>query len=314
VNAGEDEVAFVENATSGVQAVLRSIDLGPGDRILINDHTYNAVRLMVEARCAETGATPLVVRLPIPADADAIVASFEKALDSPVRLAIVDHITSPTALVMPLERIVAMLRRRNVLVLVDGAHGVGQVPLDLAALDADWYVSNAHKWLYAPRGTAFLHAAKRVAPLTRPNVVSHFIEMGFPRSFDWTGTRDYSAWLAVPEAIEFHRRFDPAAVRAHHRLLLEAFSEAMAPLGAVATGPLGMCAAMRSFVMPQKRAATREDAKATVQALWDRERIQAMATVFGERLIVRASSQVYVGADEMRRLADVLRRDGWSGR
>jgi isopenicillin-N epimerase len=269
---------------------------------------------MVEARCAETGATPVVVRLPIPADADAIVASFEKALDSPVRLAIVDHITSPTALVMPLERIVAALRRRNVLVLVDGAHGVGQVPLDLAALDADWYVSNAHKWLYAPRGTAFLHAAKRVAAMTRPNVVSHFIEMGFPRSFDWTGTRDYSAWLAVPDAIEFHRRFDSAAVRAHYRLLLEAFTEAMAPLGAEATGPIGMCAAMRSFVLPQKRAAVREDAKATVQALWDRERIQAMATTFGERLIVRASSQVYVGAGEMCRLGEALARNGWAGR
>lgn len=314
VNGSDGELAFVENATSGVQAVLRSVPLRPGERILITDHTYNAVRLMVEARCAETGAEPLVVRFPFPADADEIAGRIEAALTPSVRLAIVDHITSPTALVLPLERIVPALRRHGALVLVDGAHAVGQLPLDLAALDADWYVSNAHKWLYAPRGTALLHASRRVAAMTRPLVVSHFVEMGFPRSFDWIGTRDYSAWLAVPAAIGFHRGFDPAALRAHHARLLEAATRRLGVLGAQPVGPAAMCAAMRSFALPQTRPAQAGDHVALMRALWEGHRIQAMATRLGETLLLRVSSQAYVGEDDVDRLADALERDGWPAR
>src|SRR5207244_4486351 len=180
VNAPPAQLAFVENATAGVQAALRSIELGVGDRILITNHTYNAMRLMVEARCAETGAAPLVVRIPIPTSADDIVDRFKRTLTPSIKAAVVDHITSPTALVMPLDRIVPELRAHGALVIVDGAHAVGQIPLDLAALRPDWYVSNAHKWLFAPKGTAFLYASRNAAPKTRPNVVSHFIAMGFP--------------------------------------------------------------------------------------------------------------------------------------
>src|SRR5688572_22752788 len=212
-SAGHDQLAFIENATVGVQAVLRSLDLAPGDRILVTDHTYNAVRLMVEARCAETGATPLVVRIPIPTSAEAIMERFEEALTVRVKLAVIDHITSPTALVMPLDRIVPELRKAGALVLVDGAHAIGQIPLDLRALSVDWYVSNMHKWLFAPKGSAFLYASREVAARTRPNVVSHFIALGFPQSFDFTGTRDNSGWLSVPAAIRFFEELDPVAAR-----------------------------------------------------------------------------------------------------
>lgn len=314
VGAAAGSTAFVENATAGVQAALHSIALSPGDRILINDHTYNAVRLMVEARCAATGATPLVVKLPIPADAEAIVAAFAAALDPSVKVAIVDHITSPTALVMPLERIIPVLRKSGARVIVDGAHGVGQVPIDLSRLGADWYVSNAHKWLFTPRGTAFLYASPEVAALTQPLVVSHFVEMGFPRSFDWVGTRDYTAWLSVPAAIQFHAGFEAAAVASHRSGLLDVFSDRMQALGARPAGPMALCASMRSFVMPRRRAVAREDAKALARDLWERERIQVMATTLGEDLIVRASAQVYVEEDEMVKLGDVLERGGWPGR
>lgn len=314
VGAREEHVAFVENATLGVQSALGSVDLAPGDRVLITDHTYNAVRLMVEARCAQAGATPLVVRLPLPADPDEIVAAFERALVPGVRLAIVDHITSPTALVMPLERIVPALRRCGALVLVDGAHAVGQVALDLEALQPDWYVSNAHKWLFAPRASAFLYAAPAVAATTRPPVISHFVEMGFPRSFDWVGTRDYSAWLTVPAAIGFHEGFDAAAVRDHHRRVLDAATSALLAVGAKPVGPIGLCAAMRSFVLPQRRPATRDDALATARTLWDEERIQAMAVALGDRLLLRVSSQVYVDEDDVRSLGPALDRCGWPGR
>lgn len=314
VNAGDGHVAFVENATAGIQAVLRSVDLGPGDRVLITDHTYNAVRLMVEARCAECGASPLVVRMPIPSNADDVVARITEELTPSVKLAIVDHITFPTALVLPLARIVPELRRIGALVLVDGAHAVGQIPLDLSALQPDWYASNMHKWLFAPKGSAFLYASKDVAARTRPNVVSHFIEMGFPHSFDWTGTRDNSAWLAVPAALKFFADLDPAAAWAYQSRLLGTCSDLMSCIGARAVGPLDMCAAMRSFVLPQGRAATTEDAVELVRELWDQERIQAMAVKFGDELLLRVSSQVYVDEDDMRRLSDALARHGWPGR
>jgi len=314
VGARQEHVAFVENATLGVQSALASVDLAPGDRVLITDHTYNAVRLMVEARCAQAGATPLVVKLPLPADPDGIVAAFERALAPRVKLAIVDHITSPTALVLPLERIIPALRSCGALVLVDGAHAVGQLALDLDALQPDWYVSNAHKWLFAPRASAFLYASPAVAATTRPPVISHFVGMGFPRSFDWVGTRDYSAWLTVPAAIGFHEGFDAATVRDHHRRVLDAATAALLAVGAKPVGPIGLCAAMRSFVLPQRRPATREDALATARALWDEERIQAMAVALGDQLLLRVSSQVYVDAEDTVRLGEALGRRGWPGR
>ena len=314
VNASRGDLAFVENATAGVQAVLRSVAFGAGDRILVTDHTYNAVRLMVQAHCEETGAEPRVVHIPVPTTAEEIVSRFAAAFDPSVKLAIVDHIASPTAIVMPLERIVALAREAGALVLVDGAHGVGQVSLDLAALDCDWYVSNAHKWLFAPKGSAFLYASDAVAPMTRPNVVSHFIAMGFPRSFDFTGTRDNSAWLATPAAVRFFEDLDPAAAWAYQRGLVAAASDALAPLGACAVAPLETCAAMRSFVLPQDRAATEDDALALMRTLWREERIRAQAVKLGDLLLYRFSAQVYVDEDDVRRLAAALARHGWPGR
>lgn len=308
VGSGERNVAFVENASVGIQAVLRSVALAPGDEILITDHTYNAVRLMVEARCAETGAVARVARIPIPTTVDEIVDAFQQSLAPTVRLAIVDHITSPTALVLPLERIVPLLRGVGARVLVDGAHAVGQVPLDVKAVGADWYVSNCHKWLFAPRGTAFLYASDEVAAITRPPVVSHFVEMGFPRSFDWIGTRDYSPWLSVPAALRFHAELDPPAVRAHQARLLDLATELLAPLGIESVAPGSPCAAMRSYRLPLGRAAVTQDAERFMGELWESERIQAMAVAFGSQLLMRISAHAYVDEDDIRRLASVLAR------
>lgn len=314
VGARECEVAFVENATSGVQAILDSIDLKHGDQILITDHTYNAVRLMVEARCAATGAIPIVARIPIPTSDDHIVSVFEAALTPKVKVAVIDHITSPSALVMPLPRLIPLLRKYGALVAVDGAHAVGQLPLDLSSLQPDWYVSNAHKWLFAPKGTAFLYVSPAMIPRTRPSVVSHFIDMGFPWSFDWTGTRDYSAWLAVPSAIAFFKGLGPEAVREYQSGLLDAVSGMMAALGAQPIAPIELAAAMRSFVLPQRRAATAEDAVALMNTLWERERIQGMAVLFQDRLMLRVSAQVYLEEEDLRRLAAALERHFWPGR
>ena len=314
VGAREEDLALVENATSGVQAVVRSMRLAPGDEILITDHTYNAVRLIVEARCAETGARATVVRLPIPADQDAIVEAFRASMTPGVRLAIVDHITSPTALVLPVERIAAEARKVGARVLVDGAHAVGQLPLDLARLGVDWYVSNAHKWLFAPKGTAFLHAAPDAARLTLPPLVSHHVGLGFPRSFDWVGTRDYTAWLALPAALRFFESLDPPAARAYREQLVRHATRRMVAIGAHPVADDSLCGSMRSFALPQSRPAAQADAEMLMQRLWDRDRIQSMATAFGDALLVRISAQAYVDEADIDALAAALDRDGWPGR
>lgn len=314
VNAKPDNIAITESASAGTQAVLRSVKLKPGDRILATSHGYNAVRLMVEAKCAETGATPLVVHIPIPSNADDMVTRITAALTPDVKLAILDHITSPTALVLPLENIIPALRKNGTRVLIDGAHTIGQIPLDLTALQPDWYVSNAHKWLFAPKGTAFLYAAPDVAPLTQPHVVSHFIEMGFPKSFDFMGTRDNTAWLAIPAAIKFFQHLEPDAVWAYQRKLIAACSEAMTAIGAEGASALDMCAAMRTFILPQQRAAQVDDRFVVMQELWDRERIQIAANTLDGKLLLRVSAQIYNDEEDMRRLAAALDRIGWPGR
>jgi isopenicillin-N epimerase len=306
VGAAPGSIAFVENATAGIQAVLRSVPLAPGDEILITDHTYDAVRLMVEARCAETGASPRVVTLPLPASADEIVQRFRDGLTPQVRLAIVDHITSPTALRLPLERLMPELRRWDARILVDGAHAVGHVPLDLTALGADWYVSNAHKWLFAPKGTAFLHASGDAARITAPLVVSHHVGLGFPQSFDYVGTRDYTAWLAVPAALRFFAGLDPLRAREYRARLIDRATQLLAAAGARPVGAEDLGCAMRSFVLPQRQPATAGDAEELVRGLWQRHRIQSMAVMFGEALLLRVSAQVYVDEEDLEALAAAI--------
>jgi isopenicillin-N epimerase len=314
VGAPPDRLALVESATSGVQAVLNSLPFQHGDQILITDHQYNAVRLAVEARCRETGAEPLVVRIPLPTDAASIAQRVLDAAGPQVRFALLDHITSPTALVFPVQQLAAELRRRGIPVFVDGAHAVGQIPLDIAAIGADWYVTNLHKWLYAPKGSALLYASGSAAPLTQPLCTSHHVGMGFPRSFDYVGTRDYTAWLAAPRALEFFQSLGTARIHAHNAMLVLHGSEALLGIGARAVAPLADCAAMRAFMLPQSRPARDSDAAEVTRALWDNDRIQIRCTTQSGLLLLRFCAQAYVDAAELAQLARVLDQRGWPAR
>jgi isopenicillin-N epimerase len=269
---------------------------------------------MAEAKCAETGATPLVVQIPIPTTADDVVARIKAALTPAVKLAILDHITSPTALVLPLERIIPLLHANGTRVFIDGAHTIGQIPLDLAALGADWYVSNAHKWLYAPKGSAFLYAAPDVAAMTQPNIVSHHIAMGFPKSFDFTGTRDNTAWLTIPAALKFFHDLGPEAVWAHEQRLVTFLRAQMNKLGASPVGPADMCAAMASFILPTRTHAQPGDQLTMMQDMWRAHRIQIAGGVLDGKLLLRVSTQAYVSEDDLVHMVETLDRTGWPRR
>jgi isopenicillin-N epimerase len=209
VCAEPEDLAFVPNVTAGVNAVVRSLAFEPGDEILTTDHTYAACKKMLDYVAAQTRARVTVARVPFPlAGEDDVISPVLLALTSRTRLALLDHVTSPTSIIFPVERLVGELASRGVDTLVDGAHALGMVPLDLSRLGAAYYTANAHKWICAPKGAAFLHVRKDRQRGLHPAAISHGYDSGavesrFRREFDWTGTFDPTAWLCVPECLRF---------------------------------------------------------------------------------------------------------------
>jgi isopenicillin-N epimerase len=218
IDAGD--VAFVPNATTGANAVLRSIGLVSGDEVLHVSHVYNAVRNTIGHLAGQSGANVVVAEVPFPRpEPAAILGNIERAITKHTRIAVIDHITSSSGLVLPVHEIVGVCHAAGVPVLIDGAHGLGQVALDLRQLDADWYVGTCHKWLCAPKGCGFLYArADRRADL-HPVTISHGYGQGFTAEFDWTGTIDPSAYLALPAAIAFFEKLGGTALRERNRQL-----------------------------------------------------------------------------------------------
>lgn len=217
IGADGKDIAFVDNATTGCNAVLRSLRLQPDDEIVVLSHGYGAVRNTVRFVCQRAGAHMIEAQVPFPHPTEeAVVANIATVLTPRTRLAVVDHITSGSALVLPLHRIVGTCHAADVPVLVDGAHGPAQVPLDMRGIGADWYTGNCHKWLCAPKGSAFLYAAPARQHDLHPVTISHGLGKGFLEEFDWTGTRDPSAWLATDVAIDFHKRLGGEALMARN--------------------------------------------------------------------------------------------------
>jgi len=220
------DLAFVENATAGVNAVLRSLRFSPGDEILATPHTYNAVRQTIRHVCAMSGARLIEARIALPvADEDALLDAFGKHVGKRTRLVVVDHISSPTGLIFPVKRIARLARKHGARILVDGAHAPGQLPLDISALGVDWYAGNCHKWLFAPKGCGFLWARRGAQSGLHPAAISHGYDKGLAAEFDWTGTRDFCNWLAVPDGLDFFRELGPAKVRAYNQRLVTGAAE-----------------------------------------------------------------------------------------
>ncbi|WP_296615404.1 aminotransferase class V-fold PLP-dependent enzyme [Sphingomonas sp.] len=315
VGAEAGRIALVENATSGIEAVLRSMPFKAGDRILLTNHHNSAVLSAVERRCRETGAQPTLVSLPIPLKPGQVLDTIETAIHRHhPALAIIDHITAPTAIRLPVRAIAHLLHDYEVPILVDGTHAPGQIALDLRSIRADWYVGDAHTWLYAPRGTAFLHCAPHAPNIPRPPVTGQAADWGFPQSFDYIGTRDYSAWAALPAALQFWQRMDAAGLDAHCAKVLEDGSVHLERIGLVPAAPAGCSAFMRSFILPQRGRTSRAQADQLKETLWRTARIQANSFAFGDKLLLRLCAQAYVEPDEVAALADVLDRRGWPGR
>ncbi len=321
VDAHPDDLAMVTNATTGVNTVLRNLRLHPGDELLATDHGYNACTNALEAVAEAAGARVTTADVPFPSAGPAeALRAIVGAITPRTRLVLVDHVTSPTALILPVAEIAAACRDRGVPVLVDGAHAPGMLPLslrDLARAGVTYYTGNLHKWVCAPKGAGFLWVAPAEQGRVRPLVISHGANS--PRSdrsrfrleFDWTGTGDPTPWLCVPEALRVMGALLPGgwdAVRAANRALcLRARDLLCAALEVAPPAPDSMLGSMASVPLPS-RVAPGVTAGVLSRRLWAEAHIEVpvMPWPCGTSRILRVSAQQYNTLAEYSRLAEVL--------
>ncbi len=308
LGAETDNVALVENATQAVNGVLRSIRFQPGDRILINDQTYGAVRNAARFAASMAGAEIAEWHIPFPIGApEEALEALQAALDPPPRLVILDHVTSQTALALPIARMVQAAKSAGALVLVDGAHAPGMVGLDLMQVGADWYTGNCHKWMFAARGCAFLWTADAHLRETHPSVISHGYGEGYAAEFDYVGTRDGSAQFSLPAALDFMDRFGVERIMAHnHALAMDAGNRLAAALGTYVGAPEEMTGSMAVVRLPAAYGVDRDAGTELRHRLLHEDRIQTRVHPAGGGLWVRISSQIYNGIEEIDALADAI--------
>ena len=308
LNADPDGLAFVRNTTTGVNTVLASLDLGPGDEVLVLDHAYPAVANTAALVCERTGATPVTVHIPLPLPSPSdIVDLVAGHLTDRTRVAVLDHITSPSAVVLPIEELVAACRARGVQTLVDAAHAPGMVGVDVDALGADYWTGNFHKWLCAPKGAAALWVAPRHRDRVRPLVRSQPWLTGFIDAFDWTGTDDPTPFLVVPDAIAFMNDLGDIGAR-NHDLVVAGMHAVAHAIGVEPDVPEHAIAWMASVPLPGGAARTRDEARALNARMFDEHRIEVPFTVVGEQVRVRMSAHAYTTARDFETLADALPR------
>ena len=311
LGADPADLGFVTNATGGVNAVIRSLRFGDGDELLTTTHVYSAVRQTMRYLAGRAGARHVEMELPLPIRSpDDVVDAVAGALSERTRLLVIDHVTSPTAVLLPVGRIIELCAQRGVDVLVDGAHAPGMVDLDLGRLGPAYYTGNLHKWVCAPKGAALLWVRRDRHGGIHPNTISHFLDEGLVREFGWQGTRDITAWLGAAESIEFmERTFGWARLRRHNHELAVWAQALLAQAWQVEPGTPAdgsMLGSMATVPLPPEAARRFESAETLQARLYEQYRIEVPVIVWGDRWWVRASCQVYNTPAQYERLAKAV--------
>ncbi len=330
LGADPDGLAFVSNATTGVNTVLQSLRFEPGDELLTDDHEYNATINAMRAVAARDGARVVIARIPFPiTDPDQATEALLGAVTERTRLVLVSHVTSPTALVLPIAELVAELDRRGIDTLVDGAHAPGMVPVGVDLIGAAYWTGNGHKWLCGPKGSAVLWVRDDRRDRIHPLVTSHGANepltdrTRYRAEFDWTGTADPTAFLALPAALDWMGGLGqndggwPAVMAANHELVVDGRDRIASALGIPVPAPDSMVGSMAALPIP----GLHDDAAAAAalgRALELEVRIQvpiggwpvraAWAGDGPDQLLVRISAQRYNEPADYDRLAEALVR------
>jgi len=305
-----DNLVYTTNVTESINIVAYSLSLGPGDEVLSTDHEYGALNRTWRFLAKERGFTYNNQPIPVPVTTQqAFVEALWKGVTAQTRVIFLSHITSPTALIFPIEKIVRRARQARILTVVDGAHAPGQIPLRLDNLGADFYGGNLHKWLCAPKGAGFLYARPEVQHLLKPLIVSWGYEAEYPGpsmfvdQHEWTGTRDIAAFVSVPEAIKFQWEHDWEKVtHACHELACEA-QERICALHSLS--PLSDQSWFMQFVtIPLPDAI---DLAGLKKHLYDEYRIEVPLISWNGRKYIRVSVQGYNTRREVEMLIDTLK-------
>lgn len=308
LGAKGDDLVFVDNVTSGANAVLRSFPFEPGDEILVSDLGYGGVTRAAVFAARTHGAVVRTVEAPWPFRAESIADAFVDAAGPRTRLAIVDHVSSGSALILPVEAIAGRLNERGVPLLVDGAHAPGAIPVNIPSLGVDWYVANLHKWAWAPRSTAVLWARPERQASLHPAVISWGLDEGYTAEFDWVGTRDLTPYLASPAALDLLEEWGGPAVREYnHALAWTAVHHLAERWGTTFDVPEAMVGTMAALPLPEAWGRTPEDARAVRDGLLFDHGIEVQMHDWRHRVWVRVAAQIYNDMEDIERLAVAMK-------
>ena len=324
LNCNAEDLALIENATSGVNTVLRSLRFNPGDEILVPDHAYQACRNTIDYVSERWGAKVITCNIPFPIDnADVAYDAIMAKVSEKTVLAMIDTVTSPTGLLMPFEKLVRDLEDKGVKVLVDAAHGIGMIPLNLDKMGASFTTSNCHKWLCAPKGTAFLHVRKDLQEMIHPLTISH--GMTFPlgdttrfrHEFDWTGTRDFSGHCSIPSTIQGVGNLVeggwPAIMKHNHDLAIKGRNILCEKLGINPPCPDEMISCIATLILPNQSSGgiPLHEPDPLHEILLEKYGIQIPVWSWHspKGRFIRISAQLYNHIDEYKYLAEALARE-----
>lgn len=307
---GGGDLVFVDNATAGANAVLASFPLRPGDEVLVTNRTYGAVARVAAHHAARAGASVVTAALPFPvASEDELVDALDAALTPRTRLAVLDHVSPETALVMPLARMAAVCCARGVAVLADGAHAPGAIPVDIPALGVDFYTANLHKWAFSPRSAGLLWAAPAQRAGLHPPVISWGAGGGWIAEFDWVGTRDPTPFLCAPDGFRFIDEAlggcDALWAR-NHGLAWDTAERLTQGWGLPWTTPRALVGSMVTLPLPPSLGHGFDTAMALKTWLLASRRIEAQILAIDKRLYWRFSAQAYNDDADVQRFTQAL--------
>jgi isopenicillin-N epimerase len=314
LDCSENQLGFVENATTGVACILQSLQFPPGFEIVTTSHVYNGVRQLLRSYCHRNGSIyrEIEIRTPLKSNVE-LVEAIVAGISNNTKLLVIDHVTSATGIVFPVKEIVAECNKRGVAVVIDGAHAPGMLDLSIDELSPDWYVGNLHKWVCGPPGAGFLWVNKKYIDSTHPLTVSHFYEQGFTEEFDWQGTRDITSILGAAIAVDWGNTIGWENIRTHnHELVVEMQQRLVKCWGGTPLSPLdgSMIGSMATVELPTHFPIIEDELKKIQMQLYHHYKVEAPLMPWQEKPVIRLSAQLYTKIDDIERL--LLAIDGIS--